>query len=341
MLRRLAFVVALGVFCAGCQENTLIRPGVTAVFFQAPPTEVDILLVVDDSCSMADEQQKLGEGFDRFVEFFDVADVDYHIGIITTDMNSFSRRGRLVGASDERIISRSTPNADDVFRDLVNVGTNGWGFEKGLDAAVAALGDDLLESHNEGFLRDDALLSVIFVSDEEDISEWGVNVYVDYFRGLKDSLDREAFNASALIGVDPDTLEPANCGPNPSFPNAVAGFRYHDVVVQTGGVVGSICESDFADIVNEMGLASSRLIEEFLLERRPKPDSLELRLFIPGDSESEDDGVEVPPEGLGDDGDYAWEYIEDLDAEEYRIVFTDITSLPPIDTKIVLHYELF
>ncbi len=60
-------IVLLAVVAAGCNESTLIRPGFTAVYFQAPPTEVDILLVVDDSCSMGDEQEKLSEVFDLSV----------------------------------------------------------------------------------------------------------------------------------------------------------------------------------------------------------------------------------------------------------------------------------
>ncbi len=123
-------------------------------------------------------------------------------------------------------------------------------------------------------------------------------------------------------------------------PNAAASYRYHDIAVQTGGVVGSICDDDFADVVNEMGLAASRLLAAFDLERRPKPESLEMRLFIPGDPAAEGEGLLVPPEGT-DDGEFPWEYIEDADADLYRIEFTDLTSLPPVDSQIVLHYELF
>lgn len=339
MHRQIALLLPLLLLAAaGCNEQTLIRPGVTAVLYQSPPTEVDILLIVDDSCSMADEQDELSEGFDRFVEFFDVADVDYHIGVVTTDMLNGNRSGRLVESDDGvTVITRSTDDAADVFGELVQVGTGGAGYEQGLDAAAAALSDELLDDENEGFLREDALLSVIFVSDEEDASPWGVNSYVNFFRGLKDERQRGAFNASALVGVDPDTLEPAACGQSSFDPNAgaFASFRYSDVAVQTGGVVGSICDSDFADIVAEMGLASSRLLDEFALDRRPREETLEMTIELAGESE-----VDLPPEGT-DDGEYPWEYSEDEDQDLWLIRFTDLTSLPPIGSKIVLHYELF
>ncbi len=330
----LAGLLLAPLVLSACQEQILYRPGVTAIFFQSPPTEVDILLVVDNSGSMQDEQQELSVGFDNFVEFFDVADVDYHIGVTTTDMSSGGEEGRLVNHAGTRVIHRDTDDPAEAFRQNVQVGIEGYGFEKGLSAAAHALGDDLDE--NDGFLREDALLSVIFVSDEEDSSRYGVNEYINFFYNLKDTHERDVFNASALVGVDPDTLEPADCSSGFTG-NAAAGHRYHDVAVQTGGVVASICENDFADIVSEMGLASSRLLDRFVLDRRPRPETIEMVLVIPdGDAA----GLEVPSEGT-EDGDYPWEYVEDVDAQEYMIRYTDITSLPPIDTQIILHYELF
>ena len=334
----------------GCNENTLTRPGGSQVLYQNPPTEVDILLVVDNSCSMQDEQNELSEGFDRFVEYFEVADVDYHIGVTTTDMES--DRGVLHSAGGEAFITPDTPNPAEVFRDNVQVGIDGWAWEKGLATAAHALSDDLAEGENAGFLRDDALLSVIFISDEEDASPYGVNSYINYFLNRKDSARRDAFNASALVGVDPETLEPTNCGQDATNPNngAAAAFRYSDVAVQTGGVVASICSEEFSDIVSQMGLAASRLVSEFELERRPRIDSIELRLFIPGHPDEDDEGLLVPLEG-DEDGNYPWEYIELVEGQvsedegaepdQFLIRFTDAASLPPIDTRMVVHYEYF
>src|SRR5262249_13138248 len=57
---------------------------------------------------------------------------------------------------------------------LVQVGANGCGFEQPLAAARAALGDPMMNlpapAGNANFLRDDALLAVIFVTNEDDCS---------------------------------------------------------------------------------------------------------------------------------------------------------------------------
>ena len=318
-----------------CSETTLVRPGGTDVRFQSPPTEVDILLVVDDSCSMEDEQTKLSDGFAEFVEFFDIADVDYHIGITTTDMVDPERSGRLMG--DVPVITRDTPNAEEVFRDNVKVGIEGSGTERGLDAAARALGESMTAGDNSGFFRSEALLSVIFVSDEEDASHYGVNDYINFFRDLNGQRRRDSFNASALIGIDSDSLEPIDCGLSATNPNAGAraAHRYWEVARQTGGVVASICEDEFAEVVNRMGLASSRLLDTFLLERQPRVDSLDVTLY---ENDDDLDGLRLPAE---DAEDYPWIYEEDIDAFQYQIRFTDLTRLPPIGSRVVIRYDLY
>ncbi len=57
-------------------------------------------------------------------------------------------------------------------RGLVMVGTNGCGYEKGLAGMKAALGS-LADNYNKGFLRPNATLAVVLVSDEEDCGERG------------------------------------------------------------------------------------------------------------------------------------------------------------------------
>ena len=342
MRRLLLFLLPLAIALSACEEEVaLVFPSGADVLFQNPPTQVDILLVVDNSCSMQDEQDKLSQGFDEFVEFFDVADVDYQIGITTTDMDADTAQGRLVGSLDERVIRRETPGADQVFRDNVRVGTQGSPFERGLDAAEAALTDHI-DGHNAGFLREEALLSIIFVSDEEDVSLWPVNTMVNAFRAIKGDRERDAFNASALVGLDPSTGRPMECGRVEGEPNigAAAGERYHDVALQTAGVTASICENEFNDIVSRMGLASSRLKDVFELTSEPDAETVEVLAYFSSDPE---DAVALPAEGLpGDDGGpqiSPWVLEQDAEGEHFWIRFTDIARLPPLDTRLVINYR--
>ncbi len=58
---------------------------------------------------------------------------------------------------------------EDVFRCLASVGDSGCGFEQQLEAVRMAL-DTSVTPQNEGFVRDGALLAVVFITDEDDCS---------------------------------------------------------------------------------------------------------------------------------------------------------------------------
>jgi hypothetical protein len=193
---------------AACPEPPVFnRREQVDVFVQETRRAVDILLVVDNSCSMIDEQIKLGASFDRFIEQFVDAEVDYQIGVVTTDMVDPAQSGRLVG--DTKLITSEIPidEARTLFEANTHVCATGSGFERGLAAAKAAFSDDILGGENAGLLREEAALAVIFVSDEEDLSAEPVGAYLDFFYGLKGEpryRDREMFSASAVVGDLPD-----------------------------------------------------------------------------------------------------------------------------------------
>jgi hypothetical protein len=52
--------------------------------------KTDILFVIDNSGSMSDEQNALASAFSSFITEFVNKGVDYHIGVISTDSNSYS-----------------------------------------------------------------------------------------------------------------------------------------------------------------------------------------------------------------------------------------------------------
>jgi hypothetical protein len=212
-------MLGLGLLLSSCNEPPPLRRRTqTDTFFQEIRRTVDILLVVDNSCSMIDEQQKLAANFDNFIEQFLEADVNYQIGVVTTDMSDPEHQGRLVG--DTRLITSEmdVDQARETFAENVKVCAMGSGFERGLAAAEAALSPELLAGHNAGLLRDDAALSIVFVSDEDDLSAAPVSEYLKFFKGIKGDQgyrDDGLINLSAVVGDFPDGCEqPAPVRPN-------------------------------------------------------------------------------------------------------------------------------
>jgi hypothetical protein len=55
----------------------------------------DVLLVFDNSCSMLDEQVLLAETAPLVLDSLDASSVDWHVGVVTTDLDSPADSGRL------------------------------------------------------------------------------------------------------------------------------------------------------------------------------------------------------------------------------------------------------
>jgi len=72
---------------------------------------VDILWVVDDSGSMANQRQTLTNNFSRFLNELLALQVRFQIGVISTNYND---RGMLRGGTT-KIITNETPNPQQVF----------------------------------------------------------------------------------------------------------------------------------------------------------------------------------------------------------------------------------
>ena len=53
-----------------CSEQGFIESEGVDVWYQDPMEAVDILMVVDNSCSMEPYQKKLGASFDVFINYF-------------------------------------------------------------------------------------------------------------------------------------------------------------------------------------------------------------------------------------------------------------------------------
>ena len=147
--------LTVGVLAAG-----LARPIQTDRFVQEAEDKVDVLFVVDNSGSMMEEQQSLGQNFAAFLSAAQGQGVDYHIAVTTTGIESSpggwsvcpggaegGEGGRLFPPdnSSPRIITPQTPNASSVFANNVRVGWCHWN-EQGLEAAYRALSAPLVNS---------------------------------------------------------------------------------------------------------------------------------------------------------------------------------------------------
>ena len=195
--------------------------------FETKRVASDIVFVVDDSDSMGSEQEHLQDQIGTFVEELDDADVDYQIGVISTDSPELYGPVTVPG------------DAPSVLREQVEIGTGGSGTQRALQMLYecAQAGNDC--SAESGFLREDALFVGIIVSDEPDQSALTPESYVDYFDTLKDA-DPDLVRIHAIAGHIPD-VTCATC--------ASPGFGYDTAVALTLGSYFDICADDWSDLM--------------------------------------------------------------------------------------------
>ncbi len=226
----------------------------------------DILFVVDNSGSMGEEQTKLGQSFTTFINWLVGKNVDYHIAVTTTDMVDANHQGKFQGSPT--VLTPATPNVIVEFQQNAAVGTVGSADEQGLAAGLAALQPGLLASTNAGFLRSNARLFVVFVTDEEDASSGTPSSYVSNFAAVKGGDLTKIFFA-AIAGPPP-----LGCFNFSS--SADAGTRYKSVVDATTGLFGSICDADFGVTLQNLAFEVTATSGDFPLTQIPDAGTIQV-----------------------------------------------------------------
>jgi hypothetical protein len=175
-----------------------------------PTRKLDMLFVIDDSSEMRLAQDNFIRNFPTFMtRLMDPPGLpDLHIAVISTDMGagdgsisgcdasggkngifqyaprgSCTATGLAPGATfiaDDGTNRNYTGNLSDVFGCIAALGETGCGFEHQLSAITRALGADGSPPpvENQGFLRPDAFLVILLLSNEDDCSAPpGSNLY--------------------------------------------------------------------------------------------------------------------------------------------------------------------
>jgi len=225
------------------------------VFEQPIRGATDILLVIDNSCSMAEEQSNLASNFAFFASELYTLDLDYQVAVITTDNPSF--RGD--------IMTPETSDFESEFAAQVLAGTGGSGDEKPSEMAYQATQPGGDAGPGSDFLRDDSMLSMIVVSDEPDSSPSSWSSYLSYFESLKEDSDDLVIHA---ISGD----WPAGCG------TAAATNNVYEMTVSTGGLYLSVCATDWASHLEALVEASAVDLSSFELTEWPVPESIVVRV---------------------------------------------------------------
>ncbi len=245
--------------------HATLRPTTTDRFTLPPLNMVDFLFVIDNSGSFTEEQDALSRNFDRFIRTAQANGTDYRVAITTTGLAPYrggwadcpggtfgGEAGRFFPTDNSRprILTPQTPDVRGAFEQNVKVGICHW-WEEGLEASRLALSPPLIDSvdapatpeandGNAGFLRPEASLYVLYISDEEDAGLVDPARYVEFLRSLKPGRP-DLVSASAILGVPSCTTAPS------------VGTRYMQVVNAMGGMIADICSPDWGGLLERIG----------------------------------------------------------------------------------------
>jgi hypothetical protein len=288
----------------------------TDEFTQVTGQEVDILWIIDDSGSMCEEQDRLNQSFSDFIAQANVWKNDFHLGGISVNVTDEAVIGRL-NRGDKSITPRyMTKTNGGSFAKMTMYGCNGGSDsqEAGMQAAQTALSaplatdtgvvcgndsdcandanicpdpatcaykcvDGKCGGFNAGFLREGAQLEMVVLSDEEDQSSGGLPFYVDFFKNIKGWYNVDMMHFNAIVGIDgvPKGGSESACVSSDGG-TADSGDRYLQVATETKGLAGSICESSYSKIMNEIGNLTFHPKLQFFLSRLADPATVTVKV---------------------------------------------------------------
>jgi len=222
--------------------------------------KVDVLWVVDNSSTTMERHQNRIAGFmESFHSGLVNSGTDFHVAATTMDMSVNGEDGDLVEAG--LVVRQNTSSAVSKLQSLIQQGGNGNNFEVGLAAMQKAL-----QKAPASFLREDALLVIVFITDDQDVSLGPVSQYIDYLDNLKGENTSEKQNWIAnFIGVT--EINDVRCRTFGMYSGI--GHRYIALANHSNGVVDTICYTSFSSYMDQITARLQSVLNEFLLEDRP------------------------------------------------------------------------
>lgn len=228
---------------------------------------LDILVVIDNSGSMKEEQENLATKLKPLLTYID--DSDWRIGVVTTDPNDPCMRA---------VIQKGDANAESSFANAINAGTDGNGNEQGFRQAVKGL-----SCSGTDWIRPTSTLAVLIVSDEDNCSSNGEDCVTDPWNKPSYLTNHISSNMSRNLGADARVYgiiwhpnESCSSGYNKSY-------QYADVIQSTGGTHGNICDADYSQTLVKISEDVSGILKsQFALKNTPDDGTLQITITPAG-----------------------------------------------------------
>jgi hypothetical protein len=263
--------------------------------------KADILLVLDNSGSMRPDLLELADKLNGLVGVLDENTVDWRMCYITT--NNYAGGGVLewkktvsgkAQSTGQKVLLPSTADKSQIFLTTIdNLPTGGTGNEQG----IATMGQAIKNNLNRDCFRDDAVLSVVLISDEDEKSCGGrcenytsnehpggkqtrdARFYREQYKEIgaenlpdtiiktvKDEMPEKAFIVNAIVIRKGDyACYDSQDVEAPAF----FGLTYETLQSRTGGILGDICAPSYSSQLEDMGKRTVDTVKSISLRCAP------------------------------------------------------------------------
>jgi hypothetical protein len=238
---------------------------------------VDILVVIDNSGSMSEEQNNLSTKMNELL--VSLGNTNWQIGVITTSPVIENNAAKCVMT----LIRSSESNAADKFRTAVMAGLNGDGNEQGIRQAVVGLSCPQMP-----WVRPTSTVATLIVSDEDNCSggngclklPWENETHlIQYVEG---TLGRVIGKNAGFYGIFSHPNQPCNTAANLGRQYA----RLTDYKANGAKNWGDICDASYKSTLNRISDNIALLLtNQFELKETPSAGTLSLKILLNGGTE--------------------------------------------------------
>ncbi len=236
-------------------------------FFQEDVVGIaDILIVIDDSNSMIEEQTNLSTKMDALLT--SLKKTDWQSGVITTSAKANGSDYRC----DLSLIKASDSDAKEKFSKAINAGVQGSDNEQGILQAVTGL-----KCPEQPWVRDNSTLAVLIVSDEDNCSnglgcprsEAKTESYLINY--LEKDIGRTVGRNAGFYGIYSAPSAKCSSAPNPAF-------IYQNLIdyrMREHQNFGNICDASYQSTLERISKNIASLLKKaFELKEMPLEGSL-------------------------------------------------------------------
>ena len=242
--------------------------------------DLDIIIVPDTSTSLKEEREDIAQGFDYFLNAIP-EEVNVRVGVVLAHSDKSPKSGVLFQRDDEPLVlDTQAQTMDDLLfglnQKLKSPAGDGRsdGGEMGLLSLEKALNINSQHLKDNGLLRDNASLLVVFIADEQDICF----EYPDHIIPVEDKQKKEpkakqdfCMDADGNLAITPQSTFEAiknAAGDRPMVVGGVIytsldtmpvsgeneiGYGYREVVELAGGINVDLASGDYGPGLERLG----------------------------------------------------------------------------------------